>query len=459
MHMHLSEAARHIGADYSGNDVSFAAVSSDSRSIGRGELFVALRGPSFDAHDFISSAVERGACAAMIDQPVDAGLPTLNVQDTHAGLGDLAAAWRNCFDIPVLAITGSNGKTTVKEMIGHILASYGEVLITRGNLNNDIGLPLTLLRLQDQHHFAVLEMGANHAGEIAYLTKLARPDVALITNAGAAHLEGFGSLQGVVEAKGEIIAGLLPTGVAVLNAEDVGLPYWKQLAGDRQVVTFGMGAEADIRAESLPDSDSDTGSVKVRGTKGETATLKLALHGRHNLMNALAAIAVCQLCDVTLTESCAALEKMQPVGGRLHLRESDTGLRVLDDTYNANPSSLHVALEVLAGLSGEHTLVLGDMAELGEDALAAHEQAGKAARVAGVKHLFTLGDGAAAAVKTFGDAGHAYQSQEELVKDVLQQMQSQSGVVLVKGSRNMHLEDVVKALLSGKAARTNEEVC
>ena len=459
MQMHLSEAARHIGAEYSGDDVSFAAVSSDSRSIARGELFVALHGASFDAHDFISSAVERGACAAMIDRPVDADLPTLNVRDTHDGLGDLAAAWRNCFDVPVLAITGSNGKTTVKEMIGSILVEHGEVLLTRGNLNNDIGLPLTLLRLQDQHRFAVLEMGANHTGEIAYLTKLARPDVALITNAGSAHLEGFGSLQGVVQAKGEIIEGLVSTGVVVLNADDAGLSYWKQHAGDHRVVTFGLDAEADVSAAALHGSGPGSELVRVYSTTGESATLKLALPGRHNLMNALAAIAACQECGVSLQESCIVLEKMQPVGGRLQLREADSGLRVLDDTYNANPSSLQVALEVLAGLPGEHALVLGDMAELGEDALALHEQAGKAARAAGVQHLYTLGEGAAAAVKAFGEAGIAYQSREELVRDVLQQMQPESGVVLVKGSRMMHLEDVVEALLSGKAARASGGGC
>jgi len=454
MQMHLSEAARHIGAEYSGHDVSFAAVSSDSRSIGRGELFVALRGPSFDAHDFISSAVDRGACAAMIDQPVDVDLPTLNVRDTHDGLGDLAAAWRNCFEVPVLAITGSNGKTTVKEMIGNILAGRGEVLVTQGNLNNDIGLPLTLLRLQDQHRFAVLEMGANHAGEIAYLAKLAGPDIALITNAGSAHLEGFGSLQGVIQAKGEIIEGLVPNGVVVLNADDAGLQNWKRRAGDHQIVTFGLDAPADVSAGSL--SGAASGAVKVSSTSGKSATLKLALPGRHSLMNALAAIAACQVCGVSLKESCAVLEKMQPVGGRLHLRESNSGLRVLDDTYNANPSSLQVALEVLTGLSGEHALVLGDMAELGEDAYVQHKQAGKVARAAGVQRLYALGDGATAAAKAFGDAGIAYQSREELVKDVLRQ---ESGVVLVKGSRMMHLEDVVDALLSGKAARSDGGGC
>ncbi len=450
MHMHLSEAARCIGADYTGHDVCFAAVSSDSRSIARGELFIALHGPSFDAHDFISSAVERGACAAMIDRPVDVDLPTLNVRDTHDGLGELAAAWRNSFDVPVLAITGSNGKTTVKEMIGNILSGCGEVLVTRGNLNNDIGLPLTLLRLQDRHRFAVLEMGANHAGEISYLTNLARPDIALITNAGSAHLEGFGSLQGVVRAKGEIIEGLSPNGVVVLNAEDAGLPYWKQCAGDHRVVTFGLDASADVSAET------QSGSVTVNSTNGQSATLKLALPGRHNLINAMAAIAACQECGVPVSDSCAALEKMQPVGGRLHLRESNSGLQVLDDTYNANPSSLQVALDVLAGLPGEHVLVLGDMAELGEDAIVAHEQAGKAARAAGVRRLYALGDGAAAAAKAFGDAGFAYQSREKLVSDVLQQ---ESGVVLVKGSRMMHLEDVVEALLSGKAARADGGGC
>lgn len=452
MHMHLSEAARYIGAEYSGQDVSFAAVSSDSRSIARGDLFIALRGASYDAHDYVSQAAERGACAAMIDHPIVADLPTLNVRDTHDGLGDLAAAWRNCFDVPVVAITGSNGKTTVKEMIGAILASRDEVLVTQGNLNNDIGLPLTMLRLQDQHQFAVLEMGANHAGEIAYLSKLARPDIALITNAGAAHLDGFGSVQGVIEAKGEIIDGLGVQGVVVLNAEDAGLSYWKQHAGDHRVVTFGIDTDADVSAVST----AGAGPVRVNSSTGGSATLKLALPGRHNLMNALAAIAACELCGVAVQESCAALENMQPVSGRLQLREAASGLRVLDDTYNANPSSLQVALDVLASLSGEHALVLGDMAELGEDALALHEQAGEMARAAGVQYLYTLGDAAAAAAAVFGGTARSYQTKEQLVRDVLQQLQPQTGVVLVKGSRVMQLEEVVEALISGNVTRVSE---
>ncbi len=452
MHMRLSEAAHHIGADYSGHDVSFAAVSSDSRSIARGELFIALHGTSFDAHDFIAQAAERGACAAMIDRPVDVDLPMLKVRDTRDGLGELATAWRSCFDVPVLAVTGSNGKTTVKEMIGQILASKGEVLLTRGNLNNDIGLPLTLLRLQDHHHYAVLEMGANHVGEIAYLVGLAKPDIALITNAGSAHLEGFGSIAGVIQAKGEIIDGLGADGTAVLNAEDAGLANWKQRAGKRPVVTFGLSADANV----YTDSASDDGPVRVSGLNGEAAMLHLHLPGQHNLMNALAAIAACQVCGVTLQDACAALEKMRPVGGRLNLLVANSGLRVLDDTYNANPSSLQAALDVLTGQQGVHALVLGDMAELGGDVRAVHAQAGESARAAGVSYLYALGDASTAAAQAFGEGGRSYQSRDELVRDVLQQLQPEAGVVLVKGSRFMHMEDVVEALLSDKTKQIGE---
>lgn len=441
--MRLSEAAQALGVQLHGADASFTGVSTDSRAVAPGQLFVALKGERFDAHEFLEQARGNGAVGAMVSRDCDIQLPLLRVDDTRRGLGQLAEAWRLRFDLPVVAVTGSNGKTTVKEMITAALAQAGAVLATRGNLNNDIGVPLTLLRLGDEHRFAVIEMGANHAGEIAYLTALAHPQVAVITNAGPAHLEGFGSIEGVARAKGEIFSGLDAIGTAIINADDAFAETWYRLAGHARILRFGLGANADVTADWQPQ---DGGSRMVVHTPDGSAELLLPLPGRHNVANALAAIAAALACGVALDSVCAGLAQLQPVAGRLHMRAGSGGLQVLDDTYNANPGSLGPGLAVLAGQTGGKWLVLGDMLELGGEGEALHRQAGRMARGAGVDGLYALGELAAHAATEFGDGAHHFDDWQDLVRTLRRQCVG-PGTVLVKGSRGMHLERVVDALL------------
>ncbi|MDE2089152.1 MAG: UDP-N-acetylmuramoyl-tripeptide--D-alanyl-D-alanine ligase, partial [Gammaproteobacteria bacterium] len=334
--MTLSEAARLIEARHIGADAVFTAVSSDTRNLENGDLFVALRGHSFDGHEFIGQARERGACAAVVSRDLPASLPLLLVADTRLALGRLAAGWRARTDIPVVAVTGSNGKTTVKEMTAAILARRGQVLATRGNLNNDIGVPLTLLRLRPEHRHAVIEMGANHPGEIAYLTRLAQPTVALITNAGPAHLEGFGDVAGVARAKGEIYGGLRREGVAVINADDAHAGLWRELTRKHRVLTFGLNTAADVTVLQAQDQ-ADT-RVRLQTPAGQV-DVALPLPGRHNVMNALAATAAALACGAALQDVKQGLESMQPVSGRLQSHAGPHGARNIDDTYNANPAS------------------------------------------------------------------------------------------------------------------------
>jgi len=358
------------------------------------------------------------------------------------GLGRLAAAWRAHYAVPMAAVTGSNGKTTTKEMIAAILSRRGAVLATRGNLNNDIGVPLTLLRLRDEHRFAVIEMGANHAGEIAYLTGLARPDVAVITNAAAAHLEGFGSLEGVGRAKGEIFAGLRTGGVAVINADDAMAPLWFELAGDAQVRRFALDADAEVRGQWRAEHGG--GHLKLTTPAGETH-IHLPLAGRHNAMNALAAAAVTEALGAGLDDIRAGLESLVPVHGRLERIAGVGGMHIIDDTYNANPASLAAALDVLTGEEGSRWLVLGDMGELGQDGARLHAEAGALARAAGVERLLALGELTREAVQAFGAGAEHFADVETLVA-VLRRDWPGLGTVLVKGSRSMHMERVIEAL-------------
>lgn len=447
----LADAAKCLNGHVVGTDACFKSVSTDSRTLSKGDLFVALQGPTFDGHEHLNQAQAQGAAAAMVSRQVASDLPQLQVADTRMGLGELAANWRQASRAEVVAVTGSNGKTTVKEMIAVILSRQGQTLATIGNLNNEIGLPLTLLRLQDEA-YAVVELGANHPGEIKYLSDIARPNIALLNNAGSAHLEGFGSLEGVARAKAEILSGLVEDGIFVFNADDRWADLWSELAAGRVTCTFGMQAEADV---SSPESASEThwnesGFVSrfpVKTPIGEIE-IDLPLAGRHNRMNALAAIAVTQLMGISLQQIRAGLAALKPVPGRLQTCVGLGGVRIIDDSYNANPDSVTAAIAVLATAPGRRFLVLGDLAELGSEAEALHKALGRQVREAGIEQLYCMGDLSRAAVTAFGTGAKWFQDHDSMITALKAQLTA-GDTVLVKGSRSARMERVVNALTVG----------
>ena len=447
--LRLARVAEQLDGVLVGDDIAFSAVSTDTRTLSGDALFVALKGPHYNGHDFIPQAIAAGASSLLVSEERLEPVPQIRVDNTRLGLGRLAALWRDAFPVPLVGITGSNGKTTVKELVAAILRQQGPVLATRGNLNNDIGMPLTLLRLQDEA-YAVIEMGANHHGEIGYLAHIARPDVAIITNAGAAHLEGFGDLDGVARAKGEILSGLSPNGVAVLNADDPFFGYWCALLGERRLLSFGGSSRAHVRGE-LDRAEtrwSEEGYRSVmRVHYRETAfEIELALAGRHNLMNALAAMATALALDIGIEQIQRGLASVEPVQGRLKSMRSDSGLRLIDDTYNANPDSVAAALAVLMQAPGERWLVLGDLAELGEQAEELHAEIGRSARAAGLPHLYTLGRLSRNAAQAYGEGAEAFDRIEDLVS-ALSARAVAGDTLLVKGSRSAGMERVVKLLM------------
>jgi len=450
MAMQLSEAARVLDGHCSGADVGFCGLSTDTRRLVPGSLFFALRGPNFDGHAYVDAAREQGAAAAAVSRRCDSPLPQLEVDDTRLALGRLAAHWRSRFQLPVIAITGSNGKTTVRAMTEAILSRCGRTLSTQGNLNNDIGLPLTLARLDAADEFAVLEMGANHPGEIDYLAGIAQPSIAVVTNAGPAHLEGFGDLEGVARAKGEVFARLGPDGLAVINADDTFAPLWRELAGHCQVIEFGLRTNVPVTAEW--DGDATGSQVSLVTPQGGTE-LRLPLPGRHNVMNALAATAVALAAGAGLDAVRAGLESLQPVAGRFNIYRLAGGIVLIDDTYNANPESLQVALEVLAQAQGESWLVLGDMGELGATAADLHAAAGTSARLAGVQRLYGLGELACAAVRSFKGPGGCFGDLDSLLFALRSDLSGPLHI-LVKGSRRMRMERVIGALRAELADNT-----
>ena len=447
MSLGLRETAELLQGRMLGRDAHFFGVSTDTRTLVQGNLFIAMEGPRFDGHRFLGQAAERGAAGALVARPATR-LPAVQVEDPRRAFGRLAAHWRARFRLPLVAVTGSNGKTTVKEMVAAVLgAGRGPVLATAGNLNNDIGVPLTLSRLDAGHRAAVIEMGANHPGEIAALAAMACPDIGVITNAAPAHLAGFGTLAGVARAKGELLQGLAPGGTAILNADDSQYGLWRRMAGDRRVLSFGFGA-ADVRGDWVAAGTG--GRLEVTTPVGDLA-LALQLPGRHNAANALAALAVAVALEIPLAAAAAALAGVRPHPGRLApCRRRDGGL-LLDDSYNANPASLAAALDSLAGLPGPTWLVLGDMAELGPDAPALHAEMGRRAAAAGVQRLYALGPLAAEAAASFGSGGTGFGDVAALLQ-ALQRDLDPAVNLLVKGSRAARMERVAQALLAGEEA-------
>jgi UDP-N-acetylmuramoyl-tripeptide--D-alanyl-D-alanine ligase len=445
IHAHLSDAAKWSGADHFGQDAEFSGIDIDSRRVSPGSLFVALTGTHHDGHDHLDEAQSRGAAAALVSRPIPTSLPLLIAEDTVPALGRLAAAWRRRFQLPVIAVLGSNGKTTVKEFTAAILRQRDgdAVLSTQGNQNNVLGVPLSLFRLSSRYRAAVLELGASEHGEIALLGEMALPDIAIITNAGLDHLAGFGGREGAAHANGKVFSAMDSNGIAVLNGDDECLAIWRQQAGDRLCIHFGFKSGVDVRGNWQPLLDG--GLLTIESPWGRIQTC-LSLMGRHNALNALAAAAACLVLDIEPEEIAAGLAAVRPVAGRLQSRLGAGGARIIDDTYNANPSSLAAALETLATMPGKKLLVLGDMAELGDDADTWHAWVGQAARAAGIVELFAMGKLAGIAAESFGDGAHHLTDDQALVKALLPRLRS--GVtVLVKGSRFMTMESIVAELL------------
>ncbi|WNW11692.1 UDP-N-acetylmuramoyl-tripeptide--D-alanyl-D-alanine ligase [Pseudomonas sp. DTU_2021_1001937_2_SI_NGA_ILE_001] len=442
----FSELLTPLDARRTGADCRFSGVSTDSRSIAPGQLFVALTGPRFDGHDYLAQVAAKGAVGALVEREVPGvDLPQLVVLDTRKALAQLGALNRNAFvDRPVAAVTGSSGKTTVKEMLASILRTRGPVLATRGNLNNDLGVPLTLLELAPEHTAAVIELGASRVGEIAYTASLTKPHVSILTNAGTAHVGEFGGPERIVEAKGEIIEGLDSQGVAVLNLDDKAYPLWVMRAGDRKVLSFALeNPQADFHANELGRDARGCPVFVLQGPQG-SARVQLNLLGVHNVSNALASAAAAHAMGVSLDGIVAGLEALQPVKGRAVAQIAANGQRVIDDTYNANPGSIKAATDVLAGFDGRRVLVLGDIGELGEWAEQGHREVGAYA-VGKVDALYAVGPLMRHAAEAFGPQARHFATQAELIA-ALQGEQDSNTTLLIKGSRSAAMEHVVAAL-------------
>ncbi|HVW63746.1 MAG TPA: UDP-N-acetylmuramoyl-tripeptide--D-alanyl-D-alanine ligase [Nitrosospira sp.] len=470
--MTVRQAAHALHAESTGQDVSFTAVSTDSRTVAAGNLFVALTGEKFDGHDYLAEVKQKGASAALVRRDSAAkirgmGIPLILVEDPRLALGQLAKHWRDRFAIPVVAVTGSNGKTTVKEMLASILlraAQHGDrthcperVLFTEGNLNNDIGVPLTLLRMRAQHVYAVIEMGMNHFGEIAYLSRLAKPGVAVITNAGMAHTRDLGSVEAVANAKGEIFEGLDEQGIAVINADDPYAPLWRKLAGmgkgtrdgkARKILDFGLDGKPAVSARyQLDPLDTRHSSLDSPGSKislllpTSMEEVQLQVPGVHNIYNALAAATAAVAMGIEGKIIAAGLSQFRGVKGRMQRKHGLHGSILIDDSYNANPESVKAGLAVLAKATGKKIVVLGDMGELGDGARDAHARIGAEARFSGVDKLFALGELSVYAVDQFGPGAKHFGEIEGLLAEVESELTPDT-TVLIKGSRFMRMERV-----------------
>ena len=502
MTLTLSQVAAALRVDLVGEDRTFSQVSINTRTIEAGDLFIAIKGENFDSHEFLNQAEEKGACGLVIDQNIDSALPQIRVDNTRIALGDIASLWRSSFTLPIIAITGSCGKTTVKEMTAAILAqahkkdkttllndeqksneqkSDENILATRGNLNNDIGVPLTLLRLNKEHEAAVIELGANHIGEIKQLVKMVRPDVAVITNAAHAHIEGFGSLEGVAKAKAEIYTGLESGGTAVINADDPFADFWRDYCQDLNngftksgqseqhgkinTLTFGLDNSADISADYTQLSDGL--ELHIKTPAGEQLVV-LKQFGKHNVYNALASTAAAIASGCSLDDVRNGLQGFTNVSGRLEQKQGLQGAVIFDDTYNANPGSVIAGIEAIqqAALqqnNSEIMLIFGDMGELGEESKQLHYQLGVDAAKMGIRRLFTVGNYSRETCAAFNvtinkqnnksftsveDSSNAehFATKKELIQNVQNTLHKNS-VVLIKGSRSMGMESVVDALV------------
>jgi UDP-N-acetylmuramoyl-tripeptide--D-alanyl-D-alanine ligase len=451
--MMLSEIAKAVGGQMLGADVLCESVGSDSRNIVNNQLFVAIKGENFDGNTFASAAIKQGAAAVLVSDANTQARPAVLVNDSRMALGALAKNWRNQFQMPLLAVTGSNGKTTVKEMLAAILSAAGKnVLATQGNLNNDIGMPMTLLKLRAEHTAAVIEMGMNHLGEIDYLTRIAQPAVAVINNAGTAHIGELGSRDNIAKAKGEIFAGLADNGIAVINADDDYAAYWKSLNVGKKIITFGLNKPADVSATFVQKDGINQVNLT---TPSGSVNFNLAMLGKHNISNALAASAAAVALDISNADIASGLSGMQAVKGRLQRKAGFNGAALIDDTYNANPDSMKAAIDVLATHKNS-IFVMGDMAELGADAPQMHADIGAYAKQKAIEQFFTFGDLSAKASEIFGEKAQHFDNIENLAESLKKQMK-QGVTVLVKGSRFMQMERVVSLIEENLAIKQLQE--
>ena len=439
----LSALAKVTDGEGFGEDVSINSYCTDSRKIIANSVYFCLRGDRFDGHDFVNDAIAQGVCAIVCEERSDTDLPQLVVSDSRRAFGLYANLWRRQMELSVIGVTGSNGKTTVKQLLAGVFEQAGQVHFTRANDNNEIGVPQTLLGLTEEHDYAVVEMGASARGEIKWLGSLVQPSVAVITNASAAHLEGFGDAQSVAVEKAHIYTSLSDEGVAVINADDQNYDYWLGVCKGKKVITFGRSGDV------IAKRSSDGSGITIE-YDGQSASCSYALYGEHNVQNAAAAAACAIAAGLPLSVIANGLSTVDPVAGRLNTLSMGSGITVIDDTYNANPASTRAAIDVLAQSSGQRLMVLGDLLELGASEVEHHQSIGEYARTLGVDRLFTFGDLAQHAARTFGDHGDSFHNKAQLIDALNDQIsndeKSDHCTVLVKGSRSMKMEDVVAAV-------------
>ena len=469
--MSLSRASRSVNGRLHGPDSQFTSVTIDSRQVKHGGLFVAIVGERNNGHQYLSQAKEQGAAGAMVsefskqnlaDEEGTRCLSQIEVEDTTVALGQLAAEWRSGLDLPVVAITGSNGKTTVTSMVATILEQSGSCLKPQKSFNNQWGVPLTLLGINSKHKFAVIEMGTNHIGEIDYLTKIARPNVALINNVSAAHTEGLGDVEQIARAKAEIFHGLDAGGIAVLNADDVFFDFWKSYfysnVNNGEVISFALNGSADVTASDVQLNQS--GSRFKLSVEGKGFDIRLPLPGEHNIRNAVAAAAACFKCGVSAEVIATNLEKVESVPGRLNIRPGLNQSTIIDDTYNANPGSVRAGIDVLSEFPGTRILVLGVMAELGNDAKNYHRDIGEYARNAGIQKMYCLGSDSSPHandyIRGFGSAAIVAGTVEELMSQLKAEL-ADDVVILVKGSRSARMERIVEQIVRTEKPVSSED--
>lgn len=440
----LSTIQRLLNAEHTGSDATFQRVSIDTRTLQPGDLYVAIIGEHLDGHDFIKAAKEKKAAAVLVSKPVDTVLPTLLVEDTTKALGQWAAYHRNQFHIPIIAITGSCGKTTTRSLIANILQQADTTLSSQKSFNNAIGLPLTLLGLNDTHRYAVLEMGTNHFGEISYLTHIAKPTIALITNAAPVHLEGLKSVEGVSRAKGEIFEGLATDGVAIINADDPFADDWMKLAAPRKCLTFSIEGSADVYAKNI-HCDNKEATTFTLVTPDQEIAMTLPLLGKHNVANATAAACIAYALSLSPQHVQTGIRTVVPVDNRLNTYTGHQGAHIINDSYNANPVAFKAAIAILADQPGKRILVSGDMKELGEQAKQYHEELGLEAKKQGIEFMYAYGELSQFTAQAFGENAQHFLDQDTLIAALKPLLDPQT-TVLIKGSLSMNMRHIAEAL-------------